>query len=298
MPGDTARVSCVAMTDTKRFYEANDASHGYYYEATKLLVQETSPFQEITIFDTEKHGRVMLLDGVTMLTQSTHHVYHEHMVHIPLACIGRPRRVLVIGGGDGGTVSELVKYRQIEQIHLCELDGRVVDLSRAFLPDIAAGLDDPRVDIRIGDGAAYLAENPGVFDAIFIDSTDICEDAHEGGQEIASPLATDAFFDSLKAGLASDGVAMQMLGSPTFYRKDMRKLMHRLVAMWPHFRPVLMPCPFYISGDWCAGMLSQSNRLQPRFEHEITGSLKYFNMDIAQGALALPNEVRALMPPA
>ena len=285
------------MTNTQRFYDRHDASHGLYFEATSVCASDTTEFQEITILETEKHGRVMLLDGVTMLTQSTHHVYHEHMVHIPLACVAAPRRVLVIGGGDGGTVSELVKYPGIEQIHLCELDGRVVELSREFLPDVAAGLDDPRVDIRIGDGAAYLAENPGVFDAIIIDSTDICEEAHDG-TDIASPLATDAFFDSLKAGLAEGGVAMQMLGSPTFYRAGMEKLFHRLVPMWTHFRPVLMPCPFYISGDWCAGMLSQTNPLQPVHAHTIEGELKYFNQEIARAALALPNEVRRLMPPA
>lgn len=285
------------MTQTQRFFDKHDISHGLYFDATAVLAHETSAFQEIHILDTQRHGRVMLLDGVTMLTQSTHHVYHEHMVHIPLACIAAPRRVLVIGGGDGGTVTELTRYPGIEQIHLCELDGRVVELSREFLPDIAAGLDDPRVDIRIGDGAAYLADNPGVFDAIIIDSTDICEDAHEG-EEIASPLSTDAFFDSLKAGLAEGGVAMQMLGSPTFYRKGMETLFHRLVPMWTHFRPVLMPCPFYISGDWCAGMLSQTNQLDPAFAHPMEGELKYFNHEIAQAALALPNEVRRLMPPA
>ncbi len=283
--------------DTQRFHDRHDASHGLFFDATRVLARETTTFQEIVIFETQRHGRIMLLDGVTMLSQSTHHVYHEHMVHIPLACLGAPRRVLVIGGGDGGTVSELVRYRQIEQIHLCELDGRVVELSREFLPDVAAGLDDPRVEIRIGDGAAYLAENPGMFDAIIIDSTDICEDAHEGA-DIASPLATDSFYDSLRAGLTRGGVAMQMLGSPTFYSAGMARLFHRLVPMWPHFRPVLMPCPFYISGDWCAGILSADNPLEPVNAHPIDGELKYYNREIARAALALPNEVLRLMPPA
>lgn len=285
------------MTHTQRFFDRHDASHGLYFDATDVLVHERSQFQDIHILETEKHGRVMLLDGVTMLTQSTHHVYHEHMVHIPLACVAAPRRVLVIGGGDGGTVTELTKYPQIEQIHLCEIDGRVVDVSREFLPDIAAGLDDPRVDIRIGDGAAYLADNPGRFDAVIIDSTDICEEAHEG-TDIASPLASEAFFEDLKAGLADGGVAMQMLGSPTFYRAGMEKLFHRLEPLWAHFRPVLMPCPFYISGDWCAAMMSPANRLEPVQTHRIDGELKYFNLEIARAALALPNEVLSLMPKA
>jgi len=282
---------------TTRFHDAHDASHGLYFDATQVLKHVTSAFQDIKIIETEVHGRVMLLDDVTMLTQSTHHVYHEHMVHIPMACIAAPRRVLVIGGGDGGTVSELVKYPCLEAIELCELDGAVIDVSRKWLPDVAAGLDDPRVNIRVGDGAAYLSANPGAFDVVIIDSTDICEGAHDSVDN-ASPLAKDKFYADLKAGLTEDGLAIQMLGSTTFYSHGMARLLPRLSSIWAHFRPVMMPCPFYISGDWNAGLLSQRNRLDPTHGHEIDGPLKYFNLDIAQGALALPNDVRAMISPA
>lgn len=279
-----------------RFFDQCDASHGIFIDATDVLVHTQSDWQDIKIIDTEIHGRVMLLDDVIMLTQSTHHVYHEHMVHVPLACVAQPKSVLVIGGGDGGTVTELAKYPGLERIVLAELDGVVVDVSREYLPDIAAGLDDPRVEIQIGDGAAYLAENPAAFDVVIIDSTDICEDAHTT-DDIASPLAADAFYAGLKAGLKPRGVAMQMLGSPTFYKAGMGKLFHRLPHLWTQFKPVLMPCPFYISGDWCAGLLTQTGELDPRFDHPMTGSLKYYNSDVAAGSLALPNEVRALMLP-
>ena len=282
------------MTQTTRYHDQCDASHGLYFDATALLHHSKSDWQDIKIIETEVHGRVMLLDDVTMLTQSTHHVYHEHMIHIPLACIETPEAVLVIGGGDGGSISELVKYPGLKRIVLAELDGDVVEVSRKYLPDVAIGLNDPRVEIRIGDGAAFLTETPGTWDAVIIDSTDICEDAAHG-DEIASPLATDAFYASLKAGLKPGGVAMQMLGSPTFYPRGMAALFQRLQPMWTQFRPVLMPCPFYISGDWCAGMLSETGDLTPRFEHPLSAPLKYYNPAVAKGALALPNEVRALM---
>ena len=283
---------------TTRYFDPCDASHGLYFEATELLAHVKSDWQDIKIIDTELHGRVMLLDDVTMLTQSTHHVYHEHMVHIPLACVEHPKSVLVIGGGDGGSVSELVKYPGLERIVLAELDGDVVDVSKQWLPDVAAGLSDPRVDIKIGDGAAFLANTPGEWDAVIIDSTDICEEAHmdDGITEIASPLATDAFYESLKAGLTPGGAAMQMLGSPTFYRAGMKAIFHKLSATWPAFRPVLMPCPFYISGDWCAGLLSAHETLSPIHRHALNEPLKYYNADVASGALALPNEVRDLLP--
>ena len=284
--------------NTIRFDDPCDNSHGIYFEATALLEHIKSDWQDIKIIDTELHGRVMLLDDVTMLTQSTHHVYHEHMIHIPLACIEHPTSVLVIGGGDGGSVTELTKYPNLERIVLAELDGAVVEVSKKWLPDVAKGLSDPRVEIEIGDGAAFLSNTPGVWDAVIIDSTDICEEAHvsEDIVEIASPLATDEFYNSLKKGLKPGGVAMQMLGSPTFYKQGMRALFQKLSAEWNNFRPVLMPCPFYISGDWCAGLLSQDEGLSPKFQHEFSKPLKYYNSDVALGALALPNEVLALLP--
>ena len=286
------------MTNTPlRFYDRHDASHGYYFDATAVLAHVKSDWQDIKIIDTKQHGRVMLIEDVTMLTQSTHHVYHEHMAHVPLACIEAPRRVLVIGGGDGGVVSELVKYPALEAIELCELDGTVIDVSREWLPDVAAGLDDPRVTIRIGDGAAYLSDNPGAFDAIIIDSTDICEEA-EDGVENASPLATDSFYADVKAGLKPGGIAMQILGSTVFYPTGMGQLLPRLDGLWTHFAPVQMPCPFYISGDWTAALMSETNALDPVHAHTINGTLRYFNLDVARGALALPNEVRALLGPA
>jgi len=283
------------MTETTRIFDQHDASHGLFFDATAVLHHSKSEWQDIKILDTVLHGRVMLLDDVTMMTGNTHHVYHEHMVHIPMACVADPKRVLVIGGGDGGVVTELVKYPGLEAVTLCELDGAVVEVSKRWFPEIAAGLDDPRVEVRIGDGAAYLAANPGVFDVIIIDSTDICDESH-GPDAIANPLASDAFYDSLKAGLTPGGVVMQMLGSTTFYTANMEKLFHRVAPQWPTFAPVMMPCPFYISGDWCGGLLSEVPGLAPRYTHDIRGYLKYFNMDIASAALALPNEVKRLLP--
>ncbi|MEM7766378.1 MAG: hypothetical protein AAF253_02695 [Pseudomonadota bacterium] len=283
------------MTETIRYFDRCDVSHGLFFDATALLHHSRSDWQDIKILETERHGRVMLLDDVTMLTQSTHHVYHEHMVHIPMACLAVPKQVLVIGGGDGGTVTELVRYPGLEAITLCELDGAVIEVSREWLPDIASGLADPRVEIRIGDGAAYLAANPGRFDLIIIDSTDICDDAH-GADAIANPLASNAFYAAIKAGLKPGGAAMQMLGSPTFYTANMARMFQRVVPQWQSFKPVMMPCPFYISGDWCAGLLSEVPDLMPTHAHDIRGPLKYFNMDIARAALALPNEVQRLLP--
>ena len=278
---------------TKRFDDQHTASYGSYVEG-ELIAHETSDWQDIKLVKTEAHGVVMLIDDVLMLSEDTHYVYHEHMVHITLACIENPKSVLVIGGGDGGTVTELVKYPGIERIVLAELDEVVVDVSKKYLPELTSGLDDPRVEIRIGDGAAYLAEQENAFDAIIIDSTDVCEEAHVGAQT-ANPLVTDEFYDHIRKAIRPGGVTCQMLGSPTFYKNGMTLMYRRLKKLFTSFHPFLMPTPFYISGDWCGGLFSDDNPLEPKYEHLKPEQLVYFNMDIAKGAMALPNVVREMM---
>lgn len=279
-----------------RFEDQHNASYGSFVLG-ELIAHEVSEWQDIKLVKTDLHGVVMLIDNVLMLSEDTHHVYHEHMVHLTLSCVENPRSVLVIGGGDGGAVTELVKYPGIERIVLAELDEAVVRVSQQYLPELTSGLTDPRVEIRIGDGAAYLAEQTSAFDVIIIDSTDVCEEAHAGAQT-ANPLVTDAFYDTIRKAIRPGGVTCQMLGSPTFYKNGMSLMYHRLADLFVHFKPFLMPCPFYISGDWCGGLISDDNPLEPKYEHLPSDKLVYFNMDVAKGAMALPNTIRAMMKPA
>lgn len=278
---------------TQRFADQHTPSYGSYVKG-HILSHVTSEWQDIKIIDTKAHGKVMLIDDTLMLSEDTHHIYHEHMIHLPLACLETPKSVLVIGGGDGGSVTELVKYPNIERIVLAELDEAVVDVSKEHLPELTSGLSDPRVEIEIGDGAAYLAAQKQAFDAIIIDSTDVCEEAHEGAQT-ANPLVTDAFYADAKRALKSEGIICQMLGSPQFYRNGMTLMFGRLQGLFTEFRPFLMPCPFYISGDWCGGLMSDTVNLTPKYTHLRSEQLKYFNADIASGCLALPNDVRNMM---
>ena len=272
---------------TNRIEERHDASYGAWFEATKRLETARSEWQEIQVFETEAHGRVMLIDGLTMLTDDTHFVYHEHMTHIAAACVENLRDVLVVGGGDGGVATELAKYDCIESIIVAELDGLVVDLARRWFPAVAAGLDDPRVRVELGDGAAYAAAHPNAFDLVIIDSTDICEDATDAG-DAASPLATDAFYADLKRAMRPGAAAVQVLGNPIFYPAGMATLLPRLNGIWPHFEIVSMPTPFYISGDWAAGLYAVDGVLEPRVFRLRDEQLSYITPQTARGALAQP----------
>lgn len=279
---------------TTRIFEQHDPSFGGFFEATRVLETTQSPFQDIQVIETSQHGRVMLIDGLTMLTDHTHHVYHEMMTHVPLACVPGARRVLVVGGGDGGIATELCKHDRIERIVIAELDGEVVDVSRRWFPQLTSGFDDPRVELKIGDGAAVVQAADGEFDVVIIDSTDICEEVSDN-TEAASPLATDAFYADLKQALRPGGVVVQVLGSTVFYRDSMARLLQRLSTIWPQFKPMMMPCPFYITGDWTSGLMSVDNPLSPGDWPLDPGLLEYINEDVARGALALPNYVARMI---
>ena len=276
--------------------EQHDPSVGSVFEATESLVDTQSAWQSIRLIQTARHGKVLFLDGICMLTESTHFVYHELMTHVSMACVPNPKHVLVIGGGDGGTVTELVKYPALETITLVELDEAVTIHCQQHMPALTEGLDDPRVTCIFGDGAAHVAAaSDGQYDLIIIDSTDVCDEG-SAGDDIAMPLATAEFYAATKRVLSPQGVIAQVHGSPHFYGPALQAFWHQTVPLWPQFRPMMMPCPFYISGDWCAGLMSVSGALNPVHKHDINGPLHYFNEAVALGALALPNFVEAMLP--
>jgi spermidine synthase len=216
------------------------------------------------------------------------------MAHIPAACVEELRDVLIIGGGDGGVVTELVKYPEIRSIVLAELDELVVDVSRRWFPHIAAGLDDPRVSVRIGDGAAYIADKVDAFDVVIIDSTDISEEVTHV-TDTAFPLSTDKFFEDLARAMRPGAAAIQVLGNAWFHPKSIAKLLPRLKGVWPRFEVVSMPTPFYISGDWTAGLYSVDGLLEPRIFRLPEYQLEYINPETARGALAQPNFIRRMI---
>lgn len=138
----------------------------------RTIHSETSEFQKIDVLQTTSCGRMLVLDDVIMTTEFDEFAYHEMIAHVPAFAHAGPRKALVIGGGDGGTVRELCKHANLEEIHLCEIDRRVVEVSREHLPSIAASFDDPRVKCFYEDGAAWAKDHPESYDLILVDSSD------------------------------------------------------------------------------------------------------------------------------
>ncbi|KAL7543347.1 hypothetical protein ACHAXR_012667 [Thalassiosira sp. AJA248-18] len=138
----------------------------------KVLYHQKSQFQDVLVFESEKYGTVLVLDGVIQCTERDECSYQEMMAHIPLYSHPNPKKVLVIGGGDGGVLREIARHPSVEEIVICELDKDVIEVSKKYLPTLAKGFDDPRVKVYIRDGAKFMKENQSAFDVIITDSSD------------------------------------------------------------------------------------------------------------------------------
>ncbi|GAU23958.1 hypothetical protein TSUD_183580 [Trifolium subterraneum] len=165
----------------------------------KILFQGTSDYQKVMVFQSSTYGKVLVLDGVIQLTERDECAYQEMITHLPLCSIPNPKKVLVIGGGDGGVLREVARHSSIEKIDICEIDNMVVEVSKQFFPEVAVGFNDPRVTLRIGDGVAFLKAAPeGTYDAVIVDSSDPIGPAQE--------LFEKPFFQSVARALRPGGV--------------------------------------------------------------------------------------------
>lgn len=249
-----------------------------------ILHQEKSEFQMLEIFETLEFGRMMALDGLVMLTEQDEFVYHEMISHIPMAVHGNPRRVLVIGGGDGGTVTELVKYPGIEQITLCEIDGAVVESAKTYFPEVAAGLADPRVKVLIADGIDFVKSTPsGSFDLVLIDSSDPV------GPGVG--LFNRDFYQQVARILAKGGVMCAQTESPWLDATMLRRIQENLRANFAAVSPYIAPIPTYPRGLWSWTVASQ-DRIDPsalKFSAKFAeSSLQYLTPALLQTSFALP----------
>ncbi len=271
-------------------YEEHDPSYGAVYIYEKKLVSIRSKYQKIEVLQTQNHGRILLIDGFMMLTENSEFVYHEMMVHVPLAAHQMAKRALVIGGGDGGVVRELLKYPHLEKIALVEIDEEVIRVCRQFFPDMSHSLSDPKVEMIITDGVEYVKNAQEGFDVIIIDSTDPFG--------VAELLISPAFYQACRRVLGEEGLLMQQVASPFFSPDIFVKAFHNMRQGFPLASPVLIPAPFYVSSDWSLGLASGSDRF---FKKEIPSGfwdpipdLKYYNLEVHRASFALPNFVRDL----
>lgn len=275
------------------FTEKHTEHVKFSIQVDRQLYSSQSDFQRIDIFLSKEFGRFLTLDGYMMLTEKDEFIYHEMMVHVPMAVHPCVKKALVIGGGDGGTVRELTRYKDIEQIDLVEIDEEVVTACRQYLRQTACGFDDGRVHICYEDGLKYVRRYEDAYDLILVDSTDPFGPG-EG-------LFTKEFYGNCYKALRADGIMVNQHESP-FYPNDataMQRAHKRIVESFPISRVYQAHIPTYPSGHWLFGFASKKYR--PLEDQDVTRwkalgiRTKYYNEQLHKGAFALPNYVEELL---
>lgn len=267
--------------------------------AFSLKIQEhlesvTSPYQSIDIYKTAHFGNLMVIDGCTMLSSRDHFLYHEMMTHVPLFSHPDPKKVLIIGGGDCGALNEVLKHPKIEQVCQVDIDEQVTRLSERYFPELCRSNKDPRASLHFEDGIKFIKEaQPSSFDVIIIDSTDPVGPA-EG-------LFAADFYQHCAKVLTDDGIIIQQSESPLYHSQSIIRKMHQDLKeadfVTSHTLP--FPQPIYPSGWWsCTLAKKQGNALEFRKEDARNKSFEtqYYNADIHQAALVLPEFMRKPLP--
>lgn len=253
--------------------------------AEKCLFATQSDFQKVEVFATASHGRVLLLDGCMMISERDEFIYHEMMAHVPLFVHPKPHKVLVIGGGDGGTAREVIKHKNVSQCTVVEIDGAVVSACKEFIPNTAQSFDDPKVNLIIADAVRYVAETKERFDVILVDSTDPVGPA--------APLFGPAFYKSLRRCLSEDGVVIAQAESP-FYEPEAQASVRRSASsafsqvQFYNFTNMTYP-----GGLW-SFLFASNSKISPdspqahQFNGQVPFLTKYYTFDVHRAAFALP----------
>ena len=263
--------------------EYQTPASGIFFTVAKVLYTGKSRFQRIEVIRNRDYGRVLLLDGLVQTTERDEFYYHEMLVHPALASHPRPERVLIIGGGDGGALREVLKH-PVKKATLVEIDGQVIDVCRAHFPWLRAAFRDPRAELVVADGNVFIDRTAERFDVILVDSSDPVGPS--------TVLHQEAFYRKLKAKLRPGGIIAAQAGSLMLHQDSHARKSAFLGRMFRYARLYLGPVPTYPVGTWCYDFLSAKVDPAKVRTLYIPVGLKYFNAEVYRAAFALPNFIR------
>ena len=261
------------------------------FRLKRRVFKGRSAFQTVEVVETAGHGRLLLIDGMTMVSERDEFVYHEMIAHVPLFVHPNPKRVLVIGGGDGGSVREVLKHKSVERCVLVEIDGLVVEASRKYIPLTASKLSDKRAAVRIEDGVKFVRETAERFDVVIVDSTEPFGPA--------KALFGKAFYEDVKRVLTKDGIVVSQAGSPFYEISTIKNLDRILTKVFPVVGAYLFTNLTYPGGLWAFTYASKGLRpvkdFRPARVKASKLPLRWYNADVHTGAFALPNFLRSAL---
>jgi len=269
------------------YTEKQTPNLGLSCKVKETLYMAKTDYQEMAVLDTIQFGRMLVLDGMVQTTLADEFVYHEMISHIPLVTHPSPRHVLVVGGGDGGAVREIIKYPQVEKVTLVEIDRHVIEAAKRFLPEISSALENARVEIKIADGIEYVRSLEEACDVIIVDST---EPVGPAVGLFASP-----FYEGVFRALKPDGIFVAQTESPFFNAELIRTVFRRIKAIFPRTYLYLASVPTYPSGLWSFTLGSKKyNPLEPEGKY-IPQDTRYYTAQIHRSSFSLPRFVRELL---
>lgn len=272
---------------------------GQRFLVVREIARETSPYQNIVIIETASHGRVLILDGVVQITEADEFVYQEMLVHVPLIAHGAPRRVLIIGAGDGGVLRRVLQHPSVERAVMVEIDEAVIRLCRQHMPTISGECwSDPRAEVIVGDGIAYVREAAEAsFDAIIVDSTDPIG--------VGEVLFTDAFYADCARILTPGGVMVNQCGVPFMQADELHETSLRRARAFCDVSAYVAAVPTYVGGFMTLGWASNRPGLRHLSVDEVTkraeaagilGKTRYWTASVHVASFALPPYIAGLLP--
>jgi spermidine synthase len=283
------------LTESDWFAEPPLGGYQQRYRILSRVHRRTTPFQSLEVLDLEGPGRSLILAGTLQTSLCDEFMYHEPLVHIPLLAHPNPHRVLIIGGGDGGALRHVLLHRGVDRALEVEIDQAVVDVSLRYLPEISDGAyTDPRSELRIDDGARFVAETSERFDVILVDSTDPVGPA--------AALIGDEFLANARRALAPGGLMGMQSGGPIALPREWLATVRAFKRTFPIVRPYVSSVPIYpgVLWSWVIGSdevdptrideLSTNTRLDP-----MRSTLRVYNPSMHRAAFALPTFMHNLL---
>ena len=273
------------------YNELHQGLSGLTVKVDRIVESLESEFQRIDVLETKDFGKMLALYGSLMICDNDNNAYNEMIAHVPLFAHPRPEDVLIIGGGDCGTLTETTKHPEVKSITMCEIDRKVVEVARKHFPYLTTGVDDPRANIIFEDGKKFIEKSDRLYDIIILDLSDPVGPAAD--------LFQKSFHQKVFDRLKGDGIMVAQSESPFYNQKTVNTLFANLKEIFPLVRMYICFMPIYPSGFWSFAFCSKKydpldDFDQPRYD-KLNLATRYYNDEIHRGSFALPEFTRKLI---
>ncbi|HSX03842.1 MAG TPA: polyamine aminopropyltransferase [Rhabdochlamydiaceae bacterium] len=280
-------LACSLFAGSKQFNEGLHSNWRQSFSISKELYRDKTEHQDLVIFENKRFGKVLALDGIIQLTEADEPIYHEMIVHVPLLTHGAPTSILILGGGDGGALREVLKYPSVKRAVLVDIDSSVIELSTKYFPKVSNGaFEDPRVQIIVDDASKFVTTSDQTFDVIICDSTDPIGPG--------ACLFTSEFYGECKKRLKPGGIFVNQGGVPFLQQDEFSSIWKNLSSQFHHAGFYVAPVPTYVGGFMAFGWASDTDyqvseeTLRERAAH-LGDSLFYYTPKIHKASFALPH---------